>query len=153
MTSGSWCIRRATHADLAAILDIEKSCSTVTWSAGAFQGELMQESNINFVAEVQDGNLAGFLFAMVAADEAHINTVAVAPLYRRQGIATRLIKTLAQKALGRGVGTLYLEVRSRNSQAMSLYTKLGFDVRWIRKKYYANTEEDAVVMSKSLPLE
>jgi [ribosomal protein S18]-alanine N-acetyltransferase len=152
MTPAPLLLRRATIADIGAILDIEKSCSTVTWSAAAFHDELAQENNLNFVAEHAGGTMCGFLFAMVAADEVHINTVAVAPQFRRKNIATFLIARAAQEAMRRNAVTMYIEVRSKNAAALALYKKLGFVVRWVRKKYYADNDEDAIVMSKSLTL-
>ena len=143
-------IRPAGETDLAAILDIEKFCRTVTWSPASFKSELAGENSINLVAQAYEGPLCGFIFAVLAADEIEINTIAVSPAFQRQGIAQQLLSAAAQTGLNRGAATLHLEVRSRNKPAFSLYEKLGFEIRWIRKKYYSDNGDDAIVMSKPI---
>ena len=143
-------IRPAGETDLAAILDIEKFCRTVTWSPASFKSELAGENSINLVAQAYEGPLCGFIFAVLAADEIEINTIAVSPAFQRQGIAQQLLSAAAQTGLNRGAATLHLEVRSRNKPAFSLYEKLGFEIRWIRKKYYSDNGDDAIVMAKSI---
>lgn len=143
-------IRPAGENDLAAILDIEKFCRTVTWSPASFKGELAGDNSINLVAQAYDGPLCGFIFAVLAADELEINTLAVSPSYQRLGIAQQLLSAAAQAGFNGGAATMHLEVRSRNKPAVSLYEKLGFEVRWIRKKYYSDNGDDAIVMSKPI---
>ncbi|HUI91333.1 MAG TPA: ribosomal protein S18-alanine N-acetyltransferase [Chitinivibrionales bacterium] len=143
-------IRPAAGNDLAAILDIEKYCCTVTWNLSSFRSELSGENRINLVAQAYDGPLCGFIFSMLAADELEINTLAVGPTYQRLGIAQKLLAAAAQAGFSRGAETMHLEVRSRNRPAVCLYEKLGFEVRWIRKKYYSDNGDDAIVMSKSI---
>ncbi len=144
-------IRPAVRADLAVILDIEKSCRTVTWSAESFAFELAGASNINLVAQAGDGTVCGFVFSVVAADELEINTLAVRPAFQRQGIAQHLLAAAAQTAYGRGAAFIHLEVRSKNTPAFNLYRKMGFEVRWIRKQYYSDDGDDAIVMSSDIP--
>jgi ribosomal-protein-alanine N-acetyltransferase len=143
-------IRPAAESDLPSILDIEKYCCTVTWSASSFKSELCGENRINLVAQAYEGPLCGFIFAMVAADELEINTLAVGPAFQRLGIAQKLLSAAAQAGLNRGAATMHLEVRSKNKPAVCLYEKLGFEVRWIRKKYYSDNGDDAIVMSKQI---
>jgi ribosomal-protein-alanine acetyltransferase len=143
-------VRPALPGDLGAILDIEKSCRTVTWSAGAFVAELSGERSINLVALDENGTLCGFVFAALAADELEIYTLAVDPKFRRRGFATRLLRAAAEEARRRGAASVYLEVRSKNQPAQSLYLFLGFDIRWIRRKYYSDDGDDAIVMSADL---
>jgi ribosomal-protein-alanine N-acetyltransferase len=143
-------IRPAGENDLAAILDIEKFCRTVTWSPASFKSELAGDNSINLVAQAYKGPLCGFIFAVLAADELEINTIAVSPNYQRLGIAQQLLSAAAQAGFNRGAATLHLEVRSRNKPAVSLYEKLGFEIRWIRKKYYSDNGDDAIVMSKPI---
>lgn len=143
-------IRPAAEDDHAAILDIESSCRTVTWSAGAFSRELCGERGINLVAQDESGMLCGFVFTALAADELEINTLAVAPQFRRRGIARRLLCAAAQEACRRGAASVHLEVRSKNRPALGLYSALGFEIRWIRKKYYSDDEDDAIIMSADM---
>jgi ribosomal-protein-alanine N-acetyltransferase len=145
-------IRPAAESDLAAILDIEKFCRTVTWSPASFKGELAGDNNINLVAQAYDGPLCGFIFAVIAADELEINTIAVSPRFQRLGVAQQLLFAAAQTGFDRGAAFVHLEVRSRNRPALRLYEKLGFEVRWIRKKYYSDDGDDAIVMSKQIEL-
>jgi [ribosomal protein S18]-alanine N-acetyltransferase len=152
MKSCPFFIRPAAQNDLAAILDIEKFCRTVTWSPASFRSELAGENSINLVAQAYEGPLCGFVFAMLAADELEINTLAVSPNFQRLGIAQQLLSAAALAGFNRGAVTLHLEVRSRNRPAVSLYEKLGFEVRWIRKKYYSDNGDDAIVMSKPIEI-
>jgi ribosomal-protein-alanine N-acetyltransferase len=145
-------IRPAEASDLAAILDIEKFCRTVTWSPASFKSELAGDNSINLVAQAYGGLICGFIFAVLAADELEINTIAVSPKYQRLGIAQQLLSAVAQAGSSRGAVTVHLEVRSRNKPAVCLYEKLGFEVRWIRKKYYSDDGDDAIVMSKPIEL-
>jgi [ribosomal protein S18]-alanine N-acetyltransferase len=145
-------IRPAGENDLPAILDIEKFCRTVTWGPASFKSELAGENSIAFVAQAYEGPLCGFVFAVLAADELEINTIAVGPRYQRLGIAQQLLSAVAQAGFNRGAATLHLEVRSRNKPAFSLYEKLGFETRWIRKKYYSDDGDDAIVMSKPIEI-
>lgn len=143
-------IRPAAAGDLPAILDIEKSCRTVTWSTAAFKSELEQEANVTFVAHTPEGTVCGFIFGMIAADELNINTIAVMPRFQRQGVGRRLLWAIADAAYRRSVATIHLEVRSKNIPALSLYKKIGFEIQWIRKKYYSDDGDDAIVMSRSI---
>lgn len=145
-------IRPAVRADLSVILDIEKLCRTVTWSATSFATELSCPGNINLVAQTGDGTVRGFVFSVIAADELEIHTIAVRPAFQRQGIAGHLLTAAAQAAFGRGAAIVHLEVRSKNTPALNLYRKMGFEVRWIRKQYYSDDGDDAIVMSSDIPL-
>lgn len=142
----------ATIGDLEAILAVEARCKTVTWSPAAFASELSGCNNINLAALDANGILCGFAFASSAADELEINTLAVDPDYRRRGIATLLMNAAAAEGFRRGAASLHLEVRSKNVPAIRLYTKLGFEIRWVRKSYYSDDGDDALMMSRDLPL-
>ncbi len=109
-------------------------------------------NNINLAARDEFGIVCGFVFSVLAADELEINTIAVHPDRRRQGIAGRLLAAASKDACARGGASIHLEVRSKNMVAISLYTKLEFEIRWIRKAYYSDDGDDAIVMSRDLPL-
>jgi|WetSurMetagenome_2_1015567.scaffolds.fasta_scaffold00072_50 [ribosomal protein S18]-alanine N-acetyltransferase len=145
-------VRPALAGDLAAVLRIEQCCRTVTWSAAAFSSELSGENAINLVAVDGDGAPCGYLFAVLAADELEVHTIAVHPAHRRKGAARLLLAAAAEEARRRGAESIHLEVRSKNTAAFNLYTSLGFEIRWIRKKYYTDDGDDAVVMSRDIDL-
>jgi [ribosomal protein S18]-alanine N-acetyltransferase len=152
VSPGRATIRPAAACDLNAILDIEQCCRTVTWSAAAFSTELSTANAINLVAQADNGTPCGFVFAVCAADELEINTLAVHPDHRRRGIARRLLAAAADAGRRRGAESVHLEVRSKNKVAYNLYIALGFEIRWIRKKYYSDDGDDAIVMSRDIDL-
>ncbi len=97
-----------------------------------------------------DGFLCAQVFGRVVEDELHILNIAVDRAWRRHGLASKLLEELFQKAAGLGVETAFLEVRSSNVAAHHLYDSLGFKRIGVRKAYYPDTGEDAVVMSCKL---
>ena len=100
-----------------------------------------------FFAAVCDGCFVGFGGYSVAADQADVIDVAVAPLYRRRGIARMLMEKMLTDAAAHGACDVFLEVRASNEGAIALYTSLGFTPCGVRKNYYANPREDAVLMT------
>lgn len=111
-----------------------------------FRSELdMPETRCYLVARV-DGAVAGYAGLMIVLDEAHITNIAVDPAWRRHGIAIRMLVTLARVAVERGAAHLTLEVRVGNQGAQELYRRFGFAPAGVRKNYYAESNEDALVM-------
>ena len=107
------------------------------------------ESN-RFFAATADGMLVGFGGYSIAADQADVIDVAVAPNFRRRGIARALVQAVLAAAQSEGAESIFLEVRASNAPALSLYTALGFTVCGVRKNYYKNPREDAVLMTCDL---
>ena len=103
-----------------------------------------------FFAAISDGQLVGFGGYSIAADQADVIDVAVAPAYRRRGIARTLMQTTLSDAAERGASQIFLEVRASNVPAAALYTALGFTACGVRKNYYKNPREDAVLMTRPL---
>jgi len=99
-----------------------------------------------FVAQGEDGVVAGYLILSLVADEAEIITLAVRPVLRRRGIATRLVGEALEFARSAGATACYLEVRESNLSARRLYEKVGFSIVRRRKMYYSAPAEDALVM-------
>ncbi len=97
-----------------------------------------------------DNCVAAFCCAWVVLDELHINNVAVGPRFRRQGFARRLLTHVMQDAVGKGATQATLEVRRSNGPALRLYDVLGFTVRGVRRDYYSNPVEDALILWRSL---
>jgi [ribosomal protein S18]-alanine N-acetyltransferase len=131
---------------LRGVLRIENQNNRKGWSLGLFMSELAQaEGRIYVVAKVR-GAVVGFAGVLFADTDAHVTTVSVDPSWQRRGIATRLVLVLARQAVSRGAEALTLEVRGSNDAALSLYRRFGFAPVGVRKSYYSDTGEDAVVM-------
>ena len=126
---------------------IEQECFHGSWTAETLLSELNSPLNI-LVTEERGGIIAGFVLGRVAADEAELFQIATLPEFRRQGIAERLLGELHAKMKERGAVTCFLEVRSRNSGAIALYEKNGYERIAIRKNYYP--DDDAVICQKNL---
>jgi [ribosomal protein S18]-alanine N-acetyltransferase len=132
---------------LRSVLRIEAEVYPRPWSLGLYLGELAlpEERRIYLVAR-SGGHVVGHAGLMFAADDGHVTTVAVDPRWQRHGIAARLLVVLFREARSRGATDLTLEVRASNEPAQALYRRFGFAEAGIRKGYYAETGEDAVIM-------
>lgn len=114
------------------------------WSADSFKSEAEKDNGIVLYA-VENEVVTGLICGYFAADEAEITSVAVAPEYRRKGIAGQLMKAYLA-ALPEITNSIFLEVRESNSPAIGLYEKFGFEKISIRKNFYSFPDENAVVM-------
>jgi [ribosomal protein S18]-alanine N-acetyltransferase len=143
-------LRRLTLADLAAIERIERRAYPTPWSRSMFAGELAKTSSICLGAVDADTGerLVAYLIISRYADAWHVMNVAVHEDYREQGIATKLLNRLFELTAGDGRRGYTLEVRVSNSGAIRLYEKLGFVPRGIRRGYYTDNREDALIMWK-----
>jgi [ribosomal protein S18]-alanine N-acetyltransferase len=143
-------LRRLTLADLAAIERIERRAYPTPWSRSMFAGELAKTSSICLGAVDADAGdaLVAYLIISRYADAWHVMNVAVHEDYREQGIATMLLNRLFELTAGDDRRGYTLEVRVSNSGAIKLYEKLGFVPRGIRRGYYTDNREDALIMWK-----
>lgn len=133
--------------DLGGIIEIEKTCFTAdAWSEDDFIYRMNASdwSFINLTLE-DEGRVAAYITATVVADEMNIDSVAVAPDYRRKGYASALINLAIKEAKA---AVVMLEVRESNTAAISLYQSLGFEKVGLRKNYYERPVENAVLMTK-----
>ncbi len=151
----SWLLDTISRADeLAPILAIEQRSFRRPWGRLSFEGELTCRNACNLIVKSSENDVGeqvmAYAFLRLAADELHILKIAVAPAWRREGIATRLAERCLKMGAGRGATSAYLEVRPSNTPAVGLYQKLGFDVIGRRHNYYADSKEDALVMMKNL---
>ena len=135
------------HLD--ALTAIERRCFSDPWSRAMLAAELEKDYSMYLIAE-KDGVPAGYVGAHLVADEASINNVATDPDFRREGIAELLITELIRRASERGAVSFNLEVRENNTPAISLYKKMGFLPVGVRKNYYSNPTENALIMIKEL---
>jgi ribosomal-protein-alanine N-acetyltransferase len=131
---------------LRSVLRIESQNNPKGWSLGLFMSELGQpEGRIYLVAKV-DGTVVGYAGLLLTMQDAHITTVSVDPDWKRRAIATRMMLVLARRAIAQGAEALTLEVRASNEAAIGLYRRFGFAPAGVRKNYYADVGEDALVM-------
>jgi [ribosomal protein S18]-alanine N-acetyltransferase len=143
-------LRRLTLADLAAIERIERQSYPTPWSRSMFASELAKTSSICLGAVDTDAGeaLVAYLIISRYADAWHVMNVAVQRDYREQGVATKLLNRLFEVTARDDRRGYTLEVRVSNRGAIRLYEKLGFVPRGIRRGYYTDNREDALIMWK-----
>jgi ribosomal-protein-alanine N-acetyltransferase len=131
---------------LPAVLRIEKQVYPRPWTMGLYLGELALPMSRLYVVARRRGRVVGYAGFMLTLDECHVTTVAVDPQSQGGKIGTRLMLVLTSQAIARGATSLTLEVRMSNKPAQELYRKFGFAPAGVRKGYYAEVNEDALVM-------
>lgn len=135
--------------DLSEVLEIEVLAFSTPWSRNSFLYELLENERAFYLtAKNEYGRVIGYVGMWVVFDEGHITNLATHPQYRRQGVARKLMYELIAASKERGVRYLTLEVRRSNSEAQELYQKLGFVHMGVRRKYYLDNNEDALIMWK-----
>ena len=146
-------IRRARPDDASAIAELESECFSDPWSFKDILSYICQDSGICYVA-LEDGRVIAYLLGRLIAPEGEIYRIAVTKEKRRRGIGYRLLSFMIKTERGRGLESLFLEVRMQNAAARALYRSHGFEEISIRKNYYKNPTDDAVIMllDKSLNL-
>jgi len=150
-TAGHCPIRPARLADVGDVAAIERAVFSDPWSANDF-AECVA-SGVPFLVAERRAVVAGYVVAHCAADEGEILNLGVAVAHRRQGIARALVERVLEALAGRGVRTVYLEVRTSNASARRLYESLGFGEVARRAHYYRRPVEDAVVLRAAIPAE
>ena len=131
---------------LRSVIRIEQQVYPRPWTFGLFLSEIGQRATRLYVVARVRGEVVGYAGLFRAVDDGHITTVAVDPAWQRHGIATRMLLALARGAIERECVNLTLEVRMTNSGAQALYQRFGFVPAGVRKGYYPETGEDALVM-------
>ena len=134
-------------ADIDAIVGLEAESFTNPWPRDTLVWEL-RNSDVTrvYVLRDDDGKTVAFCVCWMIFDELHINTLAVAPAARRTGLATFLLRQVMAEAARDGAGKATLEVRTSNTAALGLYSRLGFRVAAQRPRYYTHPEEDALIL-------
>ena len=138
-------IRRLRMQDLNAIEEIERRSYPTPWSRSMFAGELAKPASICLGAFEGD-RLAGYMIISRYVDAWHVMNIAVEPEFRRRGIATALLEKLFELTEDESRRGYTLEVRVSNEAAIKLYERLGFRSRGIRRGYYTDNREDALIM-------
>jgi ribosomal-protein-alanine N-acetyltransferase len=131
---------------LRAVLRIEALVYPRPWTLSLFLGELGLRSSRHYVVARVDGAVVGYAGLMVSLDEAHVTNIAVDPAWQRHHIGSRLLLNLTRAALARGATHMTLEVRVSNAAAQQMYRRFGFETEGVRKNYYAESKEDALIM-------
>jgi [ribosomal protein S18]-alanine N-acetyltransferase len=141
-------VRRLTLADLDEIERIEQRVYPTPWSRSMFAGELAKPSSLSLGGFDAEGRLVGYLIVSRYVDAWHIMNLAVDCDRRRAGIASRLLDALFELTAGDDRRGYTLEVRTSNTAAIALYERFGFEGSGVRRGYYTDNREDALVMWK-----
>ena len=146
--TGEWQVERVRDEDgLRPVLELQTTSFSNPWTADALKWEL-EHSPVSRLYVLKDaaGKAAAFCACWHLVDELHINSLAVAPALRRQGVGSELMRAVLAKARQEGAVRATLEVRRSNEAARGLYERLGFRVEAIRPDYYTNPREDALIL-------
>ena len=135
------------ESHVAQVAELEKICFSNPWSENSVASELKNPLSCWLVAE-EDSAVAGYIGSQTVVDESDMMNVAVHPDHRRKGIAAALVNELVEALKKRESRCLTLEVRASNEPARALYEKLGFVQLGLRKNYYRNPREDALILRK-----
>lgn len=133
--------------DLTGVLEVEAESFTNPWTREMYAWELQNRAVCHiYVLRTADCRVAGFCAFWLVVDEIHINNVAVRPIYRGRGFGTALLRRVFVEARRLGARRATLEVRASNHEAQRLYSRLGFAPAGVRRRYYSNPVEDAVIL-------
>lgn len=143
-------IRRMSPDDIDEIWHLEQELFTMPWSRASLLFEAGDNRNALSIVGLDDGEIAGYAIGWFVSDEFHIGNVAVAREKQGRGAGKQLLDYMLKQALARGSSIATLEVRVSNVKAIALYRKHGFKGVAIRKCYYGDNGEDALVMFAAL---
>ena len=132
--------------DIAAVQEVERASFPIPWPVNAFRHELTQNKNARYIVAREGDRIVGYAGLWLMVDEAHITTFAVHPDLRRRRIGERLLVRIFEMAQALDAEWLTLEVRASNLAAQKLYEKYGFRPAGIRRRYYSDNNEDAIIM-------
>lgn len=149
MDQGELNIGECEEGDLTEILEIEEFSFPTPWSAGLFRSEMANPLSRVLVGK-KGAAVAGYIVSWRVADEIHIHSIAVRREKRRCGIASRLLSRVIGEGRLEGARLVTLEVRRSNLAAQKLYGRFGLTVRGVRRGYYTDTGEDALILSADL---
>ena len=144
-------IRPMRQDDVPQVVLLEKQIFSRPWSAESFEKALTYPEQILLVAE--DDSIRGYSILFAAADQADVSNIAVDPDFRGLKIGDALMREMLNRAKERGVQEVFLEVRISNAPAIGLYQKYGFEQIGVRKAYYEEPKEDALLMKMSITVD
>ncbi len=131
------------------VLVVENLSFKIPWSRNAFIEEVTNNKFARYIVAVVDGNVVGYAGMWKVFDEGHITNIAVHSEFRSNGVGSILLEKLLDISREEGITKLTLEVRKSNIVAQKLYAKFGFESGGVRKAYYADNNEDAIIMWKN----
>ena len=143
-------IRPADLSDAEAILALERASFAVPWSESSIRGDLESNPAAHYLVAVEEGNVVGYIGMWAILDEAQVMDIAVAPAARRRGIGRELVARLIEEARELGLDRILLEVREKNTGAIALYAAMGFESDGLRRGYYLDDRDNAVLMSRKI---
>ncbi|MDP4098922.1 ribosomal protein S18-alanine N-acetyltransferase [Paenibacillus sp. P96] len=149
--AGELSFRLMTMDDLPDVMVIEHESFTLPWTREAFRNELANNHFAKYMMMELDGEPIGYAGMWTIMDEAHVTNIAIREAYRGCGLGERLLDELMRTAAYVGMKRMTLEVRVSNSVARNLYEKKGFEAAGLRKGYYSDNHEDALIMWADLP--
>lgn len=142
----SFIFRLMTENDIDQVLVIERNSFTTPWSKEAFYNEMTKNQFAYYIVIEDQEKVVGYCGVWVVLDEGHITNIAILPEYRGRKLGEKLMTKIMNLGRELGANKLTLEVRKTNYVAQKLYKKLGFEEGAIRKNYYTDNQEDALVM-------
>jgi ribosomal-protein-alanine acetyltransferase len=146
-------IEKATVSDIVAVKEIELECSLSPWTEADYLSELNRTDSL-FYLVMGESSVAGFVLARLIMlkpltnefNEIEIYNIAVKPQFRNKAFGSRLLSKILNSAHNQSVGEIHLEVRKSNVGAIEFYKKNSFEINGIRKNFYANPTEDAILL-------
>jgi len=130
------------------VLEVDSLSFTIPWSRPSFENETLQNDFARYVVAVDRGKVIGYAGVWIIAGEGQITNIAVHPDFRGKGTACKMLEALIDICVCESVSDMTLEVRKSNLAAINLYKKHGFVQEGIRKQFYADNKEDALIMWK-----
>ncbi len=139
-------VRPMVMTDVDGVMAVEHDSFLTPWSRSAFEEELAQNRLARYIVAEENGAIVGYAGTWLVINEAHVTNVAVSSQRRREGIGRLLMQNLMELARENEMESMTLEVRVSNAAARHLYQQLGFVEAGIRKNYYTETKEDALIL-------
>ncbi|MCM3569902.1 ribosomal protein S18-alanine N-acetyltransferase [Neobacillus mesonae] len=142
----SYVFRYMREEDIDQVLEVEHASFTLPWSREAFYNELHNNKFAVYIVLEHEQKVIGYCGVWIVIDEAHVTNVAILPEYRGKKLGDAMMRELIDVSRQMGAKSMTLEVRVTNHIAQSLYRKMGFQNGGIRRNYYSDNQEDALVM-------
>jgi ribosomal-protein-alanine N-acetyltransferase len=144
-------IREMEPGDLDGVMAIEGVSFPTPWPRKLFEEEIVRAFSDALVAVPAEGEgVLGYAVCWTVADESHLLNIAVRPDARGRGVGTELLRECILRSARAGVDRIHLEVRAGNGPAIRMYEREGFSFQGIRRRYYADTGEDAILLSREI---
>ncbi|NLW11517.1 MAG: ribosomal protein S18-alanine N-acetyltransferase [Clostridiaceae bacterium] len=143
-------LRRAEPADSRRLAELDQQCFAIPWSEASFANDLADPERAYYLVWEDEGVLVGYGGYWRVLGEGEIMNIAVAPNWRRRGLAAGLLPELIRQAEQEQLSCLTLEVRESNLAARALYSGFGFVETGMRRNYYADNNENAIIMLKNI---